>query len=87
LEAKPTEVEESLQLIIKNFKIGVEGACQKNRTIPEEHPPKTKLNPDFFSKTREINLTFNMCRNEKLQSQKPSKPQQRLQIDCRQARF
>jgi hypothetical protein len=51
LEAKPTEVEESLKLIIKNLKIGVEGACQKNRTIPEEHaPPKTKSNPDFFLK-------------------------------------
>jgi len=50
LEAKPTEVEESLQLIIKILKIGVEGACPKNRTIPEEHPPQNKINPDYFFK-------------------------------------
>jgi hypothetical protein len=61
--------------------------AKKTEPFLKSTPPKQNQTQIIFSKTREINLTFSMCRNEKLQSQKPSKPQQRLQIDCRQARF
>jgi hypothetical protein len=61
LEAKPTEVEGSLQLITKNLRIGVEGACQKNRTFPEEHRPKTKSNPDYFFEKHVRLISHSAC--------------------------